>query len=198
MKVITCIFAIATLLMTSWTIKGQDFTADSLEICAPERPQLSVVTPYFLQHQYLSIIAPVINESDGEMILSTPYILNTISANGNGFMSPFADDEIQVELIENEGRKVYVWRFPEPQHLREALYIAFIPIDGMHQAVAISIGATVDWEISTSTETARQVLGRVKRPESAAECVELLKSRGAFTGDITMGELFQEGYQCPE
>lgn len=166
---------------------------DTVESC----DSLPMVSPYFFQHQYLSVIVPQIREADG-YILETPEILNTISANGNGFRSPFSDRDIKVDKIETEGKTVYVWRFPEPEYLREALYMAFIPVDGYYKAFAISIGSLVDWEISTSTESARATYGQVKKPESAQECVELLKDRGALTGEISPGEFLQEGYTAPE
>lgn len=76
--------------------------------------------------------------------------------------------------------------------------MAFIPVDGHYKAFAISIGQMVDWEISTSTESARATFGRVKKPANAKECVDLLVERGALTGEITPGEFFQEGYSAPE
>lgn len=157
---------------------------------------LPMVTPYFLQHQYLAVVASMIKEADG-FILQSPEILNTISANGNGFRSPFKDNDIKVDSVGTDGKTVYVWRFPEPEYLREALYMAFFPINGFYKAYAISKGQLVDWEISTSTEKSRATYGRIKRPESAQECVELLKSRGAIKGEISGGEFLQEGYSCP-
>lgn len=157
---------------------------------------LPMVTPYFLQHQYLSVVASMIKEADG-FILQSPEILNTISANGNGFRSPFKDNDIKVDSVGTDGKTVYVWRFPEPEYLREALYMAFFPVNGFYKAYAISKGQLVDWEISTSTEKSRATYGRIKRPESAQECVELLKSRGAIKGEISGGEFLQEGYSCP-
>ena len=193
MKLVVNLFILWTIVLSTFHVSGQE-TFDESEFNGSPLP---LVSPYFLQHQYLSVIAPMIKEDDG-YILETPEILNSTSATGNGFLSPFNDNDIHVELIEDDGRKIYVWRFPEPEYLREALYMAFIPIDGHYKAFAISIGATVDWEISTSTENARSVRGRVKRPESAKECVELLKERGAYSGEVSMGEFIQEGYTCPE
>ena len=158
---------------------------------------LPVVAPYYFQHQFLSVIAPTIEEQDG-YILESPEILNEYTPIGNGFLSPFKNEDIKIEVIDDGGKKVYVWRFPEPEYLREALYMAFFPGDGHYEAFAISIGRDVDWEISQSTESYRSTSGRVKKPESARECFELLKDRGAFTGEITPGEFFQEGYEGPE
>lgn len=157
---------------------------------------LQPVTPYFLQHQYLSVLAPMVTENDGH-IFETPDILNSVSTEGNGIRSPFADTDIQVEKITSGGKDIYVWRFPEPEYLREALYMAFIPVDGHYKAFAVCIGETVDWEISTSTASSRSTYGRVRKPASAKDCVDLLISRGALTGDITPGEFFQEGYTSP-
>ena len=157
---------------------------------------LPTVTPYFLQHQYLSVLAPMVAENDGH-IFETPYILNTVSAEGNGFRSPFADDDIQAEKFTSDGKVLYVWRFPEPKYLRESLYMAFIPVDGHYKAFAICIGEMVDWEISTSTASTRSTYGRIRKPASAKDCVDLLIGRGALTGDITPGEFIQEGYTSP-
>ena len=182
-------------LLTAVVASAQNADNDSIrnhkEI---ERP---VVTPYFLQHQYLSVIAPMVAEEDSA-VFATPDFLNTGFAAENGFKSPFRDDEIVVETIECEGKNVYVWRFPDPEYLREALYIAFFPVDGKYQAYAISIGQLVDWEISVSTSSSRRTFGRVKHPDNAAECVELLKNRGAFTGEISPGVFIQDGYKGPE
>lgn len=43
----------------------------------------------------------------------------------------------------------------------------------------------------------RHTFGRIKRPESAQECVEFLKARGAMKGEIRGGEFYQKGYSCP-
>lgn len=157
---------------------------------------LPVVSPYFLQHQYLSVVAPMIGETEG-FLLESPETLNTLTPADSGFRSPFSDGQITVEKFVTDGKDIYVWRFPEPEYLREALYMVFVPVDGQYQAFAISIGETVDWEVSKSTETSRSTFGRIKKPESAEECVMLLKERGLMTGRITPGEFFQEGYAAP-
>ena len=175
-----CPSAIATL---------QTPSTDSIMAELKRKTDLPTVSPYYLVHQYLSVIVEQISEDDRE-ILSSPEILNTYSTNGNGFSSPFRDEEIKVTQI-------YVWQFPEPKYLREALYLAFIPINGYYKAFAISIGQMVDWEISTSNELSRQTYGRVKRPATAQECVNFLIKRGALTGKISPGEFFQEGYKAP-
>lgn len=175
------------------------FCQDALEIDTSKvnMAELPVVSPYFLQHQYLSVITQYVPADLGD-VFSSPETLNTFSAIGNGFRSPFKDEDIEVSTFDDEGKKIYVWRFPEPEFLREALYMMFVPVDGQYQAYAISIGQTVDWEISTSTESARRTYGRIKKPESAKECLELLKKRGAYTGNITPGEFLQNDYIGPE
>lgn len=159
--------------------------------------QLPRVSPYYFQHQFLSVVAPYVDESDGSP-LETPFTLNSYIPYNSGFSSPFSDEDIKVEEFEDEGKKIYIWKFPESEYLREALYMAFIPIDGKYQAFAICRGQLVDWEISTSQESHRSTFGRIKRPDSAKECLELLKARGAYTGKIIPGEFFQEGYKGPE
>lgn len=162
-----------------------------------EMTGLPKVTPYFMQHQFLSVVAPMVAESDG-FIFADPEILNTSSANGNGFSSPFRNDEITVDSVSVSGKLVYVWRFPEPEYLREALYMAFVPVDGHYMPYAICIGQMVDWEVSLSTQSSRATYGRIKRPESAQECVDLLVGRGALTGTIEPGVFYQEGYEGPK
>lgn len=174
----------------------QNPTTDSIMANLKSKTDMPTVSPYYIVHQYLSVIVEQISEEDGE-ILSSPEILNTFSTNGNGFHSPFRDEDIKVTEVNREGKQIYVWQFPEPKFLREALYVAFIPIEGRYKAFAISIGQLVDWEISTSNEYSRSTRGRVKRPENAQECVDLLIKRGALSGEITPGEFFQEGYECP-
>lgn len=158
---------------------------------------IPVVSPYFFQHQYLSVIAPNVPEEYGH-IFGTQEPLNTFEPTDIGFQSPFKDEDIEISAFEDEGKKIYIWRFPETEYLREALYMAFVPIDGKYMAYAISIGQMVDWEISTSSENSRTTFGRIKKPETAQECLDLLKSRGAYTGSITPGEFLQEGYTCPD
>lgn len=195
MKSVLKILLMVSFAFSAASALGQEaLEIDTAEINVAELP---VVSPYFLQHQYLSVIAQSIPEELGE-VFASPQTLNTFSAIGNGFRSPFKDEDIEVEMFEDEGKRIYVWRFPEPEYLREALYMMFVPIDGKYQAYAISIGQTVDWEISISTEHARRTFGRVKRPESAKECLDLLKSRGAFSGEIAPGEFLQDGYLGPE
>lgn len=189
LMLISLLFALAS------SANAQEAATDSTADTTTDNA-LQTATPYFLQHQYLSVLAPMVAENDGH-IFETPYILNTVSTEGNGFRSPFADTDIQVEKITTDGKDIYVWRFPEPEYLREALYMAFVPVDGHYKAYAISIGETVDWEISTSTASTRSTYGRVKKPASAKECVDLLIGRGALTGDIAPGEFFQEGYTSP-
>lgn len=191
-------FIIAVILTgTSLCASAQNEAADDAVMDSIDVSMLPVVSPYYFQHQFLSVIAPTIVERDG-FLLETPEVLNEYTPIGNGFMSPFKNEDIKIEVIDDGGQKVYVWRFPESEYLREALYMAFFPIDGHYEAFAISIGRGVDWEISMSTASYRSTFGRVKKPESARECFELLKDRGAFTGDITPGEFFQEGYEGPE
>ena len=182
-----CPSAIATL---------QTPSTDSIMAELKRKTDLPTVSPYYLVHQYLSVIVEQISEDDSE-ILSSPEILNTFSTNGNGFSSPYRDEEIKVTEITYDGKQIYVWQFPEPKYLREALYLAFIPINGYYKAFAISIGQMVDWEISTSDELSRHTYGRVKRPATAQECVNFLIKRGALTGKISPGEFFQEGYKAP-
>lgn len=169
-------------------------SSDSIPALPSDLPK---VTPYFLEHQYFSVLASMITEQDG-YVLETPEIMNTISAAGNGFCSPFRDEDIRVDKVNDGEKVVYVWTFPEPQHLHEALYMAFFPVDGSYKAVAISIGQLVDWEISTSTQTSRATFGRIKRPANAEECVSLLKKRNADKPEITPGDFLQESYTPPE
>lgn len=156
--------------------------------------ELQEVSPYYLVHQWLSVIAPVVTAENIEL-LESPGLLNTRLAAQNGIKSPFSDADIEVTEIDADGKRVFVWKFPEPKGEREALYTAFIPVDGVYTAYSICRGRDVDWELSTSDESKRNTFGRIKRPESAAECVELLKERGAFSGDIKPGEFIQEGYK---
>lgn len=162
-----------------------------------DNAELPKVTPYFFQHQYLSVVAPMIDEKNGQ-IFETPDFLNTIGPAANGFSSPFSDNEISVEALEVDGKKIYVWKFPEPEFLREALFIAFVPVKGNYLPIAISIGQLVDWEISISNEKNRSTFGRLKKPSNAKECVDLLIERGALTGEIIAGEFYQEGYEGPK
>lgn len=155
-----------------------------------------IASPYYLQHQYLSVLAPEIELRDSAW-LADPFLLNTVVAESTGFRSPFETDEIEVTVIYDEGVRVYIWRFPEPQYCREALYLMFVPDEGHYTAYAISIGQHVDWEISKSTQSYRSTYGRVKRPDNANECYSLLKDRGALTGKISPGEFVQEGYVAP-
>ena len=188
---------IALALACPLMVSGQNQDTSSLDSLLTKQADLPKVSPYFLQHQYLSVLASMIAEEDG-YILEDPSILNTVSAAGNGFCSPFRDEEIRMEKINDAGKEIYVWQFPEPHHLCEALYIAFFPVEGYYRAVAISIGKLVDWEISTSTEKSRSTFGRIKRPENARECVTLLKERNADKPTITPGEFLQEGYTPPQ
>ncbi len=158
---------------------------------------LPTVSPYFFQHQFLSVIAAEVPEEAGSGLFNSPNQLNSYVPFVNGFKSPFADSDIKVETFEDEGKKIYVWQFPETQYLREALYMAFIPVHGKYVAYVICIGQEVDWEISKSTQQMRNTFGRVKKPNSAKECVEILKKRGAFSGIVSPGEFFQEGYKSP-
>lgn len=162
-----------------------------------EKQDLPVVSRYYFAHQYLSVVAPEIEESDGALFEDVTN-LNTLTPMMNGFRSPYTDSEITVETFEHDGKAVYVWSFPEPHHLREALYVAFFPYDGAYRAVAISIGQMVDWEISISDERMRQTFGRVAKPETPRECFNVLLERGAMHERIIPGEFFQEGYVCPE
>ena len=177
-------------------VNAQEIDTDSSENIMADTI-LPLVSPYYFQHQYLSVVAPMVDESDG-YIFEAPLVLNTSTPIGNGFRSPFADNDIHTEKITVSGKDIFVWRFPEPEYLREALYMVFVPIDGHYKAFAICVGQMVDWEISTSTETSRQTFGRIKKPESAQECVDLLIKLGLLTGEITPGEFIQDGYESPK
>lgn len=189
-KLISLSLLVLAMLAGPVHVYADDVVADSVAA----QSDLPVVTPYFMHHQFLSVVAPKIDLDDAQL-LASPTILNSISPEGNGFRSPFADSDIEVTPITDGDLQIFVWRFPEPQHDREALYMAFIPVDGHYIAYAISPGKRVDWEISTSTSKSRGTYGRVKRPESAQECYDLLKARGALTGKITPGDFIQEGYR---
>ena len=77
------------------------------------------------------------------------------------------------------------------------LCISFVPVDGFYKAFAVCIGSMVDWEVSVSTEKSRATFGRIKRPVSPKECLDILIDRGVLTGDIVRGDFFQEGYKAP-
>lgn len=160
----------------------------------PDETELPMVTPYYFVHQYLSVVAPMIQD---RFILENVGVLNYYSALGNGFRSPFSDSDITVTPVDIDGKTIYVWKFPEPAFEREALYVAFFPFEDGYKSFAISIGRMVDWEISTSTELLRATFGRVKRPDSAEECVRILIERGA-PGKIDPGEFLQENYDPPK
>ena len=121
------VFLITLLLAWPTLAHGQNIE-DTDSVMTVEN-QLPGVSPYFLQHQYLSVVAFMVAEQDG-YIFERPEILNTISATRNGFRSPFHDEDIRVDIVDADGKTVYVWTFPEPHHLREALYMAFFPVDG--------------------------------------------------------------------
>lgn len=188
--IITMLFSLS--ITTNATTSANDSIGNIIDV-----EELPVATPYFLQHQFLSVVATMVVEKNDD-VFETPVFLNTLNAAINGFKSPFTDDEILVDKIVVDGKNIYVWRFPEPEYLREALYMAFIPVNGCYMAFAISIGQLVDWEISTSDEYTRHTFGRVKKPENAQECVDLLIERGALTGIITPGDFLQEGYKGPQ
>lgn len=179
MKTFKTLLLILSLTSLSSIAAVDEPSTDSIMTELKRNTDLPTVSAYFLIHQYLSVIVEQIPEEDGE-ILSSPETLNTFSTNGNGFRSPFSDEEIKVTEINHDGKQIYVWQFPEPKYLREALYVAFIPVNGYYKAFAISIGQLVDWEISTSNELSRHTFGRVKRPKNAMECVNLLIKRGAL------------------
>ncbi len=191
MKIIRYLLAFV-LIFLSASVYGQNYTGQKM-LNAADLPKVS---PYFFQHQYLSLLAPMIEEADGE-VFANPYALNTVSPSMNGFCSPFKDEDISVETIEADGKKLYVWKFPETEYLREALYITFVPVDGHYKAFAICRGQLVDWEVSVSSEKSRATYGRIKRPEDANECVELLLERGVLTGEIKRGDFIQDGYKGP-
>lgn len=190
-RIISCVLAMIACISIHTPSNAQTAECDS----ALTPPQ--TVTPYFFQHQYLSIVAPQVTTDLGEIFEASTF-LNTLYPIDAGFESPFADQDIKVETIVKDGATIYVWQFPESPYLREALYMAFFPVDDHYEAFAICRGREVDWEISTSTSTARSCFGRVKKPESANECVDLLIERGAFNGQISPGEFFQEDYQSPD
>jgi len=197
MKNLNLFFTLLLFLLPSQYALAQEKT-DSTEIISRIAAfELPKVSPYYFQHQYLSVIAPMITE-DNSIVFNNPTNLNSYTPVGNGFRSPFSDSDIVVEAFEDEGKKIFVWKFPEPEYLREALYMAFIPVNGRYVAYAICIGQLVDWEISTSSEQMRKTFGRVKRPESAEECLDILKKRGAYAGVISPGEFFQSDYKSPE
>lgn len=169
-----------------------DSLVESLDV-----DEIPVVSRYFFVHQYLSVVAP--DTSDDEVsAFSEPSFLNTLVPEYIGFRSPYKDSEINIEEFPLDDKTVYVWQFPEPKHLREALYVAFFPDGDGFKAVAISIGQSVDWEISTSNADLRHTYGRVKRPDSARECFDILVGRNAMHEKIDPGEFFQEGYECPD
>lgn len=167
--------------------ESQQIAKEALQ--ALDKP-LRRISPYELAHQWLSVVVADITPEQGE-ILASPYYLNHIMLNDDGMESPFTYDQISVEKIVDGDKAVYVWRFPEPQNDRDALYIAFFEVGNGYRAYAICKGKHVDWEISTSNKKTRQTYGDVDRPESAAQCVEILKSRGAYTGKITPSKFFK-------
>lgn len=157
---------------------------------------LPIVSVYYFENQYLSIVAPQVELSNSS-IFADAEILNTLMPMELGFISPFKDEDIDIEQFEVDGKIVYIWKFPEPKYQEESLYMAFVPNGDVYKAYGISIGRTVDWQISTSYDYGFSSSGRVKRPDSARECLDLLIERGAMTGTITPGDFLQEGYVTP-
>lgn len=203
-SILVCLWGVVALFCAHCVCAQEFYDITAKNSCEQEEDEVDVeymllpeVTPYYFQHQFLSPLATVHTDTTA-MGLAYPAVYTKFYAKRSGFRSPFDADDIEVTAFNYEGKKIFIWKFPEPQYLREALYMAFFPKDGNYIAYAICIGANVDWEISTSTPKYRQTFGRVKRPESAEECMELLIARGALTGKITPGEFVQEGYQGPE
>lgn len=184
--------------LSSLSVSAQNESVDdNVMVDSVAEAESSTVSRYYFVHQYLSVLVPLLPDQN-ENLLMTPEFLNTAIAAEIGFKSPYDDMEITVDEVERDGKTIYVWQFPEPKHLREALYLAFFPYEGKYRPVAISIGKDVDWEISISNENYRETFGRIKRPESAEECVDLLIERGAITPHIRGGEFLQEGYVAPD
>ncbi|MDE5608652.1 MAG: hypothetical protein K2I64_06940 [Muribaculaceae bacterium] len=192
-----CVFVLAgSSIACGQTADDNRLLPDSL-ISDIDLQEIPTVSRYYFVHQYLSVIAPEI-DAGYSGIFEDITNLNSLTPMLNGFRSPYTDEDISVETFEHDGKLIYVWQLPEPQHLREALYVAFFPYEDHYRAVAISIGMNVDWEISTSDELSRHTYGRVRRPDSAKDCMEILIQRNAMGKNIDPGEFFQEGYKCPE
>lgn len=198
MRILAIVFVALAALAIPVRVEAQIDETPLINIDSLDVGRLPTVSRYYFAHQYLSVVTPQVAEADGDGVFLTADNLNTLTPCWNGFLSPYADSDITIEAFEHDGHKIYVWRFPEPQHLREPLYIAFFPVDGHYKAVAISIGQYVDWEISVSDASMRQTFGRVPRPESARECMELLLEHGAMRAMFDPGEFFQDDYVCPE
>ena len=186
------IFILSVLLLTGLGLNAQTTTVIGPDSTSTK--ELPTVSLYYFEHQFLSVIVPDIPPGQ-DTILGDPEILNTLIPADLGWKSPFAVNDIEVTAFDVDGKHVYVWKFPQPTKMRDALFMAFFPVEGVYKAYSICLGQFVDWEVSTSSSTNRSVFGRIKCPESAEECVGLLIDRGAFSGEITPGPFIQDGFE---
>lgn len=88
---------------------GGEIAADddirALEDYINKTADYPTVTPYYFQHQYLSVVAPMVADGDG-YVFANAEILNELSPMGNGFKSPFANEDIKIEHFLDEGRDI--------------------------------------------------------------------------------------------
>lgn len=149
---------------------------------------LQVVTPYQFCLQWLAGFGYMVKVgSDEESILASPEFINTVSLRRRGLRSPFKDSDISVEVVEIDGKKVFVWKFPEPKEAPLPLYEAFVPVGDSYVPYMLEKSVFVDWMLGTSDKKAHSSFGEAPRPKDAADFVRILKERGAFEGKITPG-----------
>lgn len=149
---------------------------------------LQVVTPYQFCFQWLAGFGYMVKVgSDEESVLASPEFINTVSLRRRGLRIPFKDSDISVEVVEIDGKKVFVWKFPEPKEAPLPLYEAFVPVGDSYVPYMLEKSVFVDWMLGTSNKKAHSSFGEAPRPKDAADFVRILKERGAFEGKITPG-----------
>lgn len=146
------------------------------------------MTKYQFCFQWLPVWAAATEVgSDNESALADPNFFNTIVPYNRGLRSPYKDSDFSVKIVEVDGKKIYVWKFPEPDEAPLPLYEAFIPVDGYFKPYILEKSVFVDWMIGTSDRKTHTSFGDAPRPKDAEDFVKILKERGAFEGKIKPG-----------
>ena len=131
---------------------------------------------------WLPMIGSMAEEITDKALFTTPHLANSRLPEINNMRPPFTDDQIAAETVSIGDVSIAIWRFPEPETVPMCLYAAFVPDCKTYDYYTIEISLDNIWVLGSMKGQTHSNYGEVRRPENAADFVDLLIEKGILTG----------------